>query len=104
MGGTGVGDRPIPSPKRCSPRRLGLANSYSAVAGWACGTERPDMAAVAAAVLLEVQPQQAQRDPSSCPESQHSVGGGGGVYTTQNRAEPLRGGQGAGAPSAVMSV
>lgn len=37
----------LPSPKRCSPRRLGLANSYSAVAGWACGTVRPDMMAVA---------------------------------------------------------
>lgn len=42
----------IPSPKRCSPRRLGLANSYSAVAGWACGTERPDMAADAAGALV----------------------------------------------------
>lgn len=41
----------IPSPKRCSPRRLGLANSYSAVAGWACGIERPDMAADAVAAL-----------------------------------------------------
>lgn len=78
----------IPSPKRCSPRRLGLANSYSAVAGWACGTERPDMAADSSAVLVRGAAPATQRDPSSCLERQGSLGGGGGVYTTQNSAEP----------------
>lgn len=52
VGSKGGGVCAIPSPKRCSPRRLGLANSYSVVAGWACGTERPDMAAEASAALV----------------------------------------------------
>lgn len=51
-GRQGGGVWAVPSPKRCSPRRLGLANSYSVVAGWACGTERPDMSAEASAALV----------------------------------------------------
>lgn len=47
----------------------------------------------------EVQPQHSS-DPSSCLESQGPVGGGGGVYTTQNSAEPVGEGRGAGPLSA----
>lgn len=46
-----------------------------------------------------MQPQRSS-DPSSCLESQGSVGGGGGVYTTQNSAEPAGEGRGAGPLSA----
>lgn len=93
-GRQGGGVRAIPSPKRCSPRRLGLANSYSAVAGWACGTERPDMAADPPAAPARGAAPAGAAAPLQLPQSPSALGGGGGVYTTQNSAEPGGGGAG----------
>jgi hypothetical protein len=89
VGGPGSGMWAIPSPKRCSARRLGLANSYSAVAGWACGTERPDMAAVAAVALDRGAISTGVARPLQLPGQPGLSRSGGGVYTTQNSAERL---------------
>lgn len=72
------GVRAIPSPKRCSPRRLGLANSYSAVAGWACGTERPDMAADAPAAPVRGAAPTGAAGPLQLPRSRGAAGVGAG--------------------------
>lgn len=77
QGGWG-GVRAIPSPKRCSPRRLGLANSYSAVAGWACGTERPDMAADAPAAPVRGAAPTGAAGPLQLPRSRGAAGVGAG--------------------------